>query len=85
MKWPPNVWKQLKSLTADDLDSALRRDGWLLDDTQGSERVYRNPDGRRVSIHYHPRKTYGPKLLRALLADTGWTVADLRRLKLIKK
>ena len=35
-------------------------------------------------IHYHPRKTYGPKLLKALLADIGWSEADMRRIKLIK-
>jgi len=37
-----------------------------------------------VSIHYHPGKTYGPKLLQALLDDTGWNILDLRRLKLVK-
>jgi hypothetical protein len=35
-------------------------------------------------IHYHPRKTYGPKLLTALLNEIGWTEADMRRVKLIK-
>jgi len=39
---------------------------------------------KRVVIHYHPRKTYGPKLLKALLADIGWSEADMRRVKLIK-
>ncbi len=28
--------------------------------------------------------TYGPKLLKGLLADIGWEEKDLRRLKLIK-
>jgi len=38
-----------------------------------------------VSIHYHPGNTYAAKLLKALLADIGWTHDDMRRLKLIKK
>lgn len=46
--------------------------------------MYRHPDGRRVGIHYHPQKTYGANMLRALLNDIGWTPADMRRLKLIK-
>jgi len=37
-----------------------------------------------VVIHYHPRKTYGPGLLKGLLADIGWDEKDLKRLKLIK-
>ncbi len=39
---------------------------------------------RRVVIHYHPNKTYSPKLLKKLLSDCGWDESDLKRLKLIK-
>lgn len=64
--------------------SALEKDGAVPDVTRGAVRVYRYPDGKRVTIHYHSKKTYGPKLLKALLRDIGWTEDDLRRLKLIK-
>lgn len=84
MKLPKDVWSQLKNKTADELVSALRKDKWVLDVTRGAEQIYRHPDGKRVSIHYHPKKTYGQKLLRALLTDTGWSIDDMRRLKLIK-
>jgi len=85
MKYPAHVWKQLRNLTADQLKKALEKDGWALDARRGAQHVYWHPSGRRVSIHYHPRKTYGPRLLQGLLDDIGWTVEDLRRLKLIKK
>jgi len=84
MKFRKPIWNQLKNKSADDLISALTRDGAVLDDRVGAEQIYRYPDGRRVSIHYHPKKTYGPKLLKALLEEAGWTEADMRRLKLIK-
>ena len=84
MSFPGHVWKQIKGLSADDLISALERDGWVRDVERGAVQVYRHADGRRVGIHYHPNKTYGPGLLKALLEDIGWTVADMRRLKLIK-
>ena len=55
---------------------------------KGSRDVYHNPDRpldkQDVSIHFHPRKTYGPKQLRDSLDTLGWTEDDLRRLKLIK-
>ena len=71
-------------MTADDLCKALVRDGWQHDAGQGSIRIYRNPVTRaRVDVHYHPGKTYGPKMLKGLIEDTGWTLADLRRVKLI--
>jgi len=85
MKFPPYIWNQLKNKSADDLISALKKDRWDLDEKRGAQQVWRHPDrGRRVSIHYHPRKTYGPKLLKGLLKDIGWTESDMRRLKLIK-
>jgi predicted RNA binding protein YcfA (HicA-like mRNA interferase family) len=78
-----NVWNQLKNLTAGDLAYALSRDGWTLDTKGGSQHIYLK-SGRRVSVHIHPQKTFGAKLLKALLEDTGWTEADMKRLKLIK-
>lgn len=84
MSFPGHVWDQLKGKSADELVKALSRDGWTLDTTRGAIRVYRHPDGRRVAIHYHPKKTYGPALLKELLKDVGWSEDDLRRLKLIK-
>ncbi len=84
MRLPKNVWDQLKNKTANDLISALRKDGWILDVTRGAEQIYRHPSGKRVSIHYHPKKTYGQSLLKALLADIGWSTDDMKRLKFIK-
>jgi predicted RNA binding protein YcfA (HicA-like mRNA interferase family) len=84
MSLPSHVWEQLKGISVDELVRALERDGWMCDVTMGSIRIYRNASGGRVSIHYHPGKTFGSKLLHALLDDVGWTVEDMRRLKLVK-
>lgn len=80
-----NVWNQLKNKSADDLIRSLLKDGFKLADKIRTERIYRHPDGRKLTIHYHKGSdTYGANLLKALLKDTGWTEADMRRLKLIK-
>jgi predicted RNase H-like HicB family nuclease len=42
------------------------------------------PPNSRVTIHYHPKKTYGAKLLKGLLEDIGWSEEDMERLQLIK-
>jgi len=64
---------------------ALLKDGWIREEKSGSILVYFHPLSRkRVAIHYHPHKTYGPKLLKALLEDIGWSEVDIRRLKLVK-
>jgi predicted RNA binding protein YcfA (HicA-like mRNA interferase family) len=84
MSFSKQTWDQLKNKTAKDLMSALGKDGAVLDMTRGAVQVFLYPDGRRVTIHYHPSKTYGPNLLKSLIEDIGWTEKDLRRLKLIK-
>lgn len=85
MKYPSHVWKQLKNKTCDELIKALKKDGFFRDEKSGVQLIYWHPDGRRISIHYHAQKTYGPSLLKALLEDVGWTIEDMKRLKLIKR
>lgn len=91
MSFSAEVWRQLKSVTADRICKALIQDGWEEEGRSRGTRAFakRSTNGsgrrRRLVIHYHPGKTYGPRLLRALLADAGWSERDLERLGLIKK
>jgi len=84
MKYPRQVWDQLKNITADRLIKALEKSGWIRDEGTGNIYVYRHPNGKRITIHYHPKKTYGPGLLKALLNDIGWSESEMKKLKLIK-
>ena len=82
----PQIWDQLKNKTADEIIQALQKDGAIWDNplSGGSSRVYKLKSGLKIAIHYHPHKTYGPKMLSDLIERTGWTEQDLKRLKLIK-
>jgi predicted RNA binding protein YcfA (HicA-like mRNA interferase family) len=80
----PQVWAQLKNITADELILAITKDGATLNDSHGSARVYKLKTGLKIAIHYHPQKTYGPRMLSDLLDKISWTEEDLKRLKLIK-
>jgi predicted RNA binding protein YcfA (HicA-like mRNA interferase family) len=85
MNYSPHIWNQLKNITAGELVKALEKSGWVKDVSTSNFYIYRNPDGRRVTIHYHTnKKTYGPGLLKALLSDIHWSEAQLKKLKLIK-
>ena len=91
MSFSPEIWSQLKSITAKEIIKALNRDGWAEELRRGATRCFSkqaaNGTGRRlrVVVHYHPKKTYGTKLLQGVLDRTGWGVDDLVRLKLISK
>jgi predicted RNA binding protein YcfA (HicA-like mRNA interferase family) len=81
----PNVWNQLKNITCDELIDPLIHDGWEYDGSHGAVHVYRhNKNGRRVTIHWHPKETYGDNLLKAFLKEIGWSENDMRRLRLIR-
>jgi len=84
MDFPKNIWEQLKNKSPKDIMSALEKDGAALDISRGAVLVYRYRDGRRITIHFHPGKIYGPKIIKGLIQDIGWKEKDLRRLKLIK-
>jgi len=75
----------LRSLTARVITGALMRDGFLLDRQSGSHRLYRHPDGRRVTVTFHaPGQTFAPKTLRSMLeTQARWKEDDLRRLRII--
>ena len=83
-QYAKNTWDQLKGLSLDRLKRALRQDKWRCVRTSGARETWQSEDGRQVTLHYHPGKTYGPGLLKFLLASINWSEADLVRLKLIK-
>jgi predicted RNA binding protein YcfA (HicA-like mRNA interferase family) len=74
----------LRNVSVRRIIRALEHEGFQFTERQGSQRVYRHPDRRRVVIHYHrPNETLPPYVIRTLLIGTRWTEADLRRLGLL--
>jgi predicted RNA binding protein YcfA (HicA-like mRNA interferase family) len=84
-QYKKNVWDQIKNITCDDIIRALLKDGFILDETKNNTSAYYHPESkRRITIHYHPGKTYGPNLLKKMFDDIEWGEKDFKRLKLIK-
>jgi predicted RNA binding protein YcfA (HicA-like mRNA interferase family) len=83
-----HVWKQVKAVTREEFESALKRDGYVLDtrSKQGAILVYwRSHDGRRVTVHFHSHQGFSRHRLGEMLKDAGWTTdEDLRRVRLVK-
>ena len=78
-------YSRLRSLTVREIIAVLLRDGYSLDRESGAHRLYRHPDGRRVTVPQHRAgETFGPKTLRSMLeSQTHWDEDDLLRLHLI--
>ncbi len=74
-----------RGITARQFIKALHADGFVLQRTRGSHRIYRHPDGRRVVAAYHLlSNTFPLGTLRAMISDVGWQEEDLRRLGLLR-
>ena len=85
MKYSKQIWDQLRNVDVSRLVRGLEKSGWVRDKGRGNIYVYRHPNKQhRITIHYHPKKTYGPNLLKSLFEDIDWSENDLRKLKLIK-
>jgi len=46
----------------------------------GSHRIYRNSEGKRVTVPYHSNRVLHPKVLKSILIDADLTVERFRKL-----
>ncbi len=84
MAYSRSTRSQLKNVTPEQIIRSLEKDGWVEREKNRAPRGF-HKNGKYIVIHFHPRKTYQPKLIKKLLEeDAGWDEADLKRLGLIK-
>ncbi len=78
-------YSRIRSLTARQLDSALKADGFVLRRQRGSHRRYAHPDGRRVTLTFHHTSdTFPLGTLRSIVERQAcWKEEDLLRLALL--
>jgi predicted RNA binding protein YcfA (HicA-like mRNA interferase family) len=75
-------YSRLRSLAAREIIAALEKDGFTLARTRGSHRLFRHPDGRRVTVSAHRMSdTFPPGTLRSMIeVQAQWSNEDLHRL-----
>ena len=71
--------ERLPRITAAQLIKALEKSGFILARQSGSHRIYRNDDGKRVTVPYHSGVTLHPKLLKSILQDAGLTIEEFQK------
>ena len=70
--------ERLPRLTASEIIRVLEHRGFGLARSSGSHLIYRNPEGRRVTVPAHASKTLHPKVLRNILRDMDLTPEELK-------
>lgn len=72
--------KNLPRITAKAIIAVLERNGFILSRQSGSHIIYKNLDGKRVTIPFHGSKILHPKVLKNILRDAD---IDIKKLKVL--
>jgi predicted RNA binding protein YcfA (HicA-like mRNA interferase family) len=56
----------------------LTRLGFVVVRQSGSHRIYRNDEGKRVTLPFHRRGALHPKVVTSIVRDAGITADQLR-------
>ena len=67
-------------VTANDAIRVIERIGFTLTRQSGSHKIYRNSEGKRVTIPYHGTKILKIKTLKNILNDANLTVEEFTNL-----
>ena len=71
---------RLPRVTAAKIVRVLERLGFSLARQSGSHRIYKNAQGRRVTVPYHAGQVLHPKVLKSIMRDADLTVDRLSEL-----
>jgi len=71
---------KLPRTTAGKVTRVLEKAGFVLVRQSGSHKIYKNSEGKRVTVPKHSKKVRHPKVLKSILRDADLTVEQFREL-----
>lgn len=72
--------EKLPRVNAKEIIRVLELVGFSLARQSGSHKIYKNAEGKRVTIPFHSRKILHPKLLQSILKDADLSIERFREL-----
>jgi len=72
--------EKLPRVTADEIIRVLEKSEFSLSRQSGSHKIYKNKQGRRVTVPYHSGDVLHPKILKSILKDADLTIDHLKDL-----
>ena len=71
---------KLPRVTAAQMIKVLEKTGFYFVRQSGSHKIYKNKEGKRVTVPYHSGKILHPKITNGILRDVGLTVEEFKKL-----
>ncbi|VVB54345.1 HicA toxin of bacterial toxin-antitoxin [uncultured archaeon] len=75
--------EKLPRVTANEIINIVEKLGFRFSRQSGSHKIYKNDEGKRVTIAYHSGKILHPKVVKSILVDAGLSVDEFK--KMMKK
>ncbi len=75
--------EKLPRVTANEMIKIVEKLGFRFSRQSGSHKIYKNDEGKRVTIAYHSKKILHPKVVKSILVDAGLSVDEFK--KMMKK
>ena len=72
--------EKLPRVTPAEAIKVLECAGFLLGRQSGSHKIYKNKEGKRVTVPYHAGRTLHPKVLQSIMRDANLTVEMFKKL-----
>ena len=72
--------EKLPRITAREVIHAVEKSGFFFVRQSGSHKIYKNKEGKRVTVPYHSGKILHPKLLKSILKDAGLTDEEFKKM-----
>ena len=72
--------KRLPRLNAKEITAVIEKKGFTLVRQSGSHKIYRDKQGKRVTIPFHGSKVLHPKTLKSILVDAEINTEELTKL-----
>jgi predicted RNA binding protein YcfA (HicA-like mRNA interferase family) len=71
---------KLPRISAFEIIKVLEKIGFFLSRQSGSHKIYKNKDGKRITVPYHSGKILHSKILKSILQDINLTIDEFKKL-----
>ncbi|PWB49677.1 MAG: type II toxin-antitoxin system HicA family toxin [Candidatus Methanoperedenaceae archaeon] len=75
--------EKLPRVTANEIIKIVEKLGFRFSRQSGSHKIFKNDEGKRVTIAYHSGKILHPKVVKSILVDAGLSADKFK--KIMKK
>ncbi len=72
--------EKLPRVTANEMIKIVEKLGFHFSRQSGSHKIYKNDEGKRVTIAYHSGKILHPKIVKSILVDAGISADEFKRM-----